>query len=236
MTMLLVMEAIDEGKLKPTDKVMTSEYAASMGGSQIFLEPGEEMTVDEMMKGIAMASGNDASVAMAEKVAGSEKAFVQMMNEKAKELGMKDTHFENSNGLPADNHYTSAYDIALMSQALLQYPGVTKYTGLTKITCVRIPIKSSGLSTRTSWSGSTRGGRAENGIHLGSEVLLVCNGQTRQSARNCGRAWRTEYEDAQCRSDADVRFRIRPVHECPYSEKGRLYRQDSGRKRDGRVA
>ncbi|MFD3273371.1 D-alanyl-D-alanine carboxypeptidase family protein [Paenibacillus dendritiformis] len=129
MTMLLVMEAMDEGKLKPTDKVTTSEYAASMGGSQIFLEPGEEMTVDEMMKGIAMASGNDASVAMAEKVAGSEKAFVQMMNEKAKELGMKDTHFENSNGLPADNHYTSAYDIALMSQALLQYPGVTKYTG-----------------------------------------------------------------------------------------------------------
>ncbi|WP_019422857.1 serine hydrolase [Paenibacillus sp. OSY-SE] len=129
MTMLLVMEAIDEGKLKLSDKVSTSEYAASMGGSQIFLEPGEEMTVEEMMKGIAMASGNDASVAMAEKIAGSEKAFVQMMNDRAKELGMKNTHFENCNGLPAENHYTSAHDIALMSQALMQYPNVTKYTG-----------------------------------------------------------------------------------------------------------
>ena len=81
MTMLLTMEAIDEGQLKWTDKVRTSEYAASMGGSQIFLEPGEEMTVDEMLKGIAMASGNDASVAMAEKIAGSEEGFVKMMNE-----------------------------------------------------------------------------------------------------------------------------------------------------------
>ena len=129
MTMLLIMEAIEDGKLKWSDKVSTSEYAASMGGSQIFLEPGEEMTVNEMLKGIAMASGNDASVAMAEKIAGSEQAFVQMMNDKAQELGMKDTHFVNCNGLPADNHYTSAYDIALMSQALMKYPEITKYTG-----------------------------------------------------------------------------------------------------------
>ncbi|WP_245595992.1 D-alanyl-D-alanine carboxypeptidase family protein [Paenibacillus taiwanensis] len=129
MTMLLIMESVKDGKLKMTDKVRTSEYAASMGGSQIFLEPGEEMTVQEMLKGIAMASGNDASVAMAEKIAGSEQAFVQMMNEKAKQLGMKDTHFVNCNGLPANNHYTSAYDIALMSQALLQYPEITKFTG-----------------------------------------------------------------------------------------------------------
>ncbi|UHA76213.1 D-alanyl-D-alanine carboxypeptidase [Paenibacillus sp. 481] len=130
MTMLLVMEAVDQGKLKLTDRVSTSEYAASMGGSQIFLEPGEEMTVNDMLKGVALASGNDASVALAEKVAGSEKAFVQMMNDKAKQLGMKNTNFMNCNGLPADNHYTSAHDIALMSQALLQYPNVTKYTGL----------------------------------------------------------------------------------------------------------
>ena len=104
MTMLLTMEAIDQGKLKLNDKVTTSEYAASMGGSQIFLEPGEEMTVDQLLKGVAMASGNDASVALAEKIAGTEKAFVNMMNEKAKELGLKDTHFSNCNGLPVENH------------------------------------------------------------------------------------------------------------------------------------
>ena len=129
MTMLLTMEAIDEGQLKWTDKVRTSEYAASMGGSQIFLEPGEEMTVDEMLKGIAMASGNDASVAMTEKIAGSEEGFVKMMNEKAAELGMKDTHFVTCNGLPAENHYTSAHDIAVMSRELLKYDQITKYTG-----------------------------------------------------------------------------------------------------------
>lgn len=130
MTMLLIMEAIDEGRLKLTDKVQASEYAASMGGSQIFLEPGEEMTVDEMLKGIAMASGNDASVAMAEKIAGSEEGFVKMMNEKAAELGMKDTHFVNCNGLPAENHYTSAHDIAVMSRELLKYEKITDYTGI----------------------------------------------------------------------------------------------------------
>lgn len=129
MTMLLVMEAIDHGKLKMDDKVRTSEYAASMGGSQIFLEPGEEMTVHDMMKGIAMASGNDASVAMAEKLAGSEQAFVQMMNERAQQLGMKNTHFANCNGLPADNHYSSAQDIAIMSRELLKHEEITQFTG-----------------------------------------------------------------------------------------------------------
>ncbi|OXM88130.1 D-alanyl-D-alanine carboxypeptidase family protein [Paenibacillus rigui] len=129
MTMLLVMEALDQGKLKMDDKVRTSEYAASMGGSQIFLEPGEEMTVQDMLKGIAMASGNDASVAMAEKLAGSEKAFVQQMNDRAQQLGMKNTHFANPNGLPADGHYSSAYDIALMSQELLKHEEITKFTG-----------------------------------------------------------------------------------------------------------
>lgn len=129
MTMLLTMEAIDEGKLKMTDMVRTSEYAASMGGSQIFLEPGEEMTVNEMLKGIAMASGNDASVAMAEKIAGTEQAFVQMMNDKAQELGLKDTHFVNCNGLPAENHYSSAHDIAVISRELLKHSEITKYTG-----------------------------------------------------------------------------------------------------------
>lgn len=129
MTMLLVMEALDQGKVKMDEKVRTSEYAASMGGSQIFLEPGEEMTVQDMLKGIAMASGNDASVAMAEKIAGSEEAFIRMMNERAEQLGMKSTHFVNPNGLPAQNHYSSAYDIALMSKELLKHEEITKFTG-----------------------------------------------------------------------------------------------------------
>jgi D-alanyl-D-alanine carboxypeptidase (penicillin-binding protein 5/6) len=129
MTMLLVMEALDQGKIKMDEKVRTSEYAASMGGSQIFLEPGEEMTVEDMLKGIAMASGNDASVAMAEKLSGSEQAFVQAMNDRAQQLGMKNTHFVNPNGLPADNHYSSAYDIAIMSQELLKHEEITKFTG-----------------------------------------------------------------------------------------------------------
>jgi D-alanyl-D-alanine carboxypeptidase (penicillin-binding protein 5/6) len=130
MTMLLIMEAIDQGKIKWDEKVSTSEYAASMGGSQIFLESGEEMSVQEMLKGIAMASGNDASVAMAEKLAGSEENFVQMMNERAEQLGMKNTHFSNCNGLPVANHYSSAHDIAIMSRELLKHEEITKYTGV----------------------------------------------------------------------------------------------------------
>ncbi|MFF2482098.1 D-alanyl-D-alanine carboxypeptidase family protein [Paenibacillus sp. NPDC058071] len=130
MTMLLIMESLDNGVIKLTDKVQASEYAASMGGSQIFLEPGEEMTVDEMIKGIALASGNDASVAMAEKLAGSEQQFVARMNEKAKELGLQNTHFANCNGLPTAEHYTSAHDIAVMSKELLKHSEITNYTGL----------------------------------------------------------------------------------------------------------
>ncbi|MDO3677096.1 D-alanyl-D-alanine carboxypeptidase family protein [Paenibacillus ehimensis] len=130
MTMLLIMEALDQGKINLDEKVRTSEYAASMGGSQIFLEAGEEMTVREMLKGIALASGNDASVAMAEKIAGTEEAFVRMMNERAAQLGMKNTHFANANGLPAENHVSSAYDIALMSRELLKHEEITQYTGL----------------------------------------------------------------------------------------------------------
>jgi serine-type D-Ala-D-Ala carboxypeptidase (penicillin-binding protein 5/6) len=130
MTMLLIMEAIDRGSLKLTDKVRTSEHAASMGGSQIFLEPGETMSVDEMLKGIAMASGNDACVAMAEHLAGTEQAFVEKMNKRAAELGLKNTHFVNTNGLPAESHYSSAADIATISRELLKHEQITKYTGL----------------------------------------------------------------------------------------------------------
>lgn len=129
MTMLLTMEALKDGKIKLADKVRTSVYAASMGGSQIFLEPGEEMTVNDMLKGIAMASGNDASVAIAEKLGGTEAEFVAMMNAKAAQLGLKDTHFANCNGLPAADHYSSAHDIAVMSRELLKYGDITKYTG-----------------------------------------------------------------------------------------------------------
>ncbi|WP_035425802.1 D-alanyl-D-alanine carboxypeptidase family protein [Halalkalibacterium ligniniphilum] len=130
MTMLLIMEAIDYGKLSYEDKVRTSERAASMGGSQVFLEAGEEMTVRDMLKAIAVASGNDASVAMAEHLAGTEEEFVALMNERAKELGLKNTHFINSNGLPAENHYTTAYDLAMISKELLKYEEITTFTGI----------------------------------------------------------------------------------------------------------
>ncbi|MBT2686966.1 D-alanyl-D-alanine carboxypeptidase [Bacillus sp. ISL-47] len=129
MTMLLIMEAIDEGKLSWDEKIRTSEYAASMGGSQIFLEPGEEMTTKQMLQGIAIGSGNDASVAMAERIAGSEEAFVEMMNKKAKELGLKNTKFQNPTGLPAEDHYSTAYDMAMMAKELLKYEDITKFTG-----------------------------------------------------------------------------------------------------------
>lgn len=129
MTMLLIMESLDEGKISYDEKVRASEYAASMGGSQIFLEPGEEMTVKELLEGIAIGSGNDASVAMAERIAGSEEAFIEMMNKKAKELGLKDTKFQNTTGLPVDDHYSSAHDMAIMSKELLKYEDITKYTG-----------------------------------------------------------------------------------------------------------
>lgn len=129
MTMLLIMEAIDKGKLSLKEKIRTSEYAASMGGSQIFLEPGEEMTTDQMLQGIAIGSGNDAAVAMAERIGGSEEGFVKMMNAKAKSLGLKDTLFQNATGLPAENHYSTAHDMAIMGKELLKYSLITKYTG-----------------------------------------------------------------------------------------------------------
>lgn len=127
MTMLLICEALDSGKIKLDDKVQISENAASMGGSQIFLEPGETQDINTLLKGIAVASANDGCVAMAEHIAGSVEGFVDMMNKKAQELGMKDTHFANTNGLPVENHYTSAHDIALMSRELLKHDVIHKY-------------------------------------------------------------------------------------------------------------
>ena len=129
MTMLLIMEAIDSGKIKPGDMVTTSEHAASMGGSQIFLEVGEQMLVDDMLKAIAVASGNDAAVAMAEHIAGTEPAFVELMNKRAAELGCKNTHFINCNGLDeTEEHYSSARDISLISAELLKHPKIKEYT------------------------------------------------------------------------------------------------------------
>ena len=128
MTMLLIFEALEEGKIKLEDQVTVSEHAASMGGSQVFLEPYEKQSVDTMLKCIAIASANDACVAMAEYVAGSEEAFVNQMNERAKSLGMKNTHFVNCNGLDAEGHKLSAYDVALMSRELLiKHPQVHGY-------------------------------------------------------------------------------------------------------------
>lgn len=128
MSMLLIMEALEDGKIQWNEKVRTSEYAASMGGSQVFLEEGEEMTVDELLRAISISSANDASVAMAERIAGSEKQFVKMMNQKAKELGLKDTKFQNATGLPAKNHYSSARDMAILAKELLKHEKITNYT------------------------------------------------------------------------------------------------------------
>lgn len=127
MTILLICEALESGKIKEDDDVQISEVASSMGGSQIFLEPGEIQKVDTLLKSIAVASANDACVAMAEYVGGSVEEFVVLMNKRAKELGMNDTNFVNTNGLPVDNHYTSAYDIALMSKELLKHKKISKY-------------------------------------------------------------------------------------------------------------
>lgn len=129
MSILLIMEQIDSGNLSYTDTVNCSENARSMGGSQIWLDPRETLTVDEMLKAICVVSANDCVVAMAEHIAGSEEAFVQMMNDKAKKLGMNDTTFKNCHGIDEDGHVTSAYDIALMSKELLtKHPNITKYT------------------------------------------------------------------------------------------------------------
>lgn len=132
MTLLLVMEAIDEGKLSLSDSVNISAYAASMGGSQVFLEEGEEMSVEDLIKCTVIASANDAAVALAEAVSGSEEAFVRSMNERAAELGLKNTVFENTTGLDdtTKNHVSSAMDIAIMSRELIKHELITKYSSL----------------------------------------------------------------------------------------------------------
>ena len=129
MTLLLVMEAVDSGRLSPDEMVTVSTHAAGMGGSQVYLKEGEQLSVSEMIKCVTVVSGNDCAVALAEHLAGSETAFVSQMNQRARELGMADTNFVNCTGLPAQGHVTSAYDIALMSRELiLNHPNIRQYT------------------------------------------------------------------------------------------------------------
>lgn len=128
MSMILIMEEIEKGKLKWNDVLVTSEYAASMGGSQIFLQPNEKMSVTDLFKAVAVGSANDATVVFAEKIAGTEDKFVELMNKKAKELGLKDTNFKNAVGLDEANHYSSAYDMAFMARYLVKYDQIFRYT------------------------------------------------------------------------------------------------------------
>lgn len=186
MTLLLVMEALDSGKIKLTDTVTTSEHAASMGGSDIWLEPGETMSVDDMLKATVIASANDAAVALAEYVSGSEEEFLQQMNNRAEELGMKDTVFKNCNGLDEDGHVTSAYDVALMSRELMKHKKIFDYTktwidylrdGKTQLVNTNKLIKSykgiTGLKTGTTGkAGSCISATAErDGVSLIAVVL-----------------------------------------------------------------
>jgi D-alanyl-D-alanine carboxypeptidase (penicillin-binding protein 5/6) len=202
MTLLLVMEAIDAGKIKLDDMVSTSERAASMGGSQIFLEVGEQMTVEDMLKSVIIASANDAACALAEFVSGSEEAFVKAMNDRAAELGMKNTTFENTNGLDdtAQNHLTSARDIALMSAELIKHKKILEYSsiwmdtvrngefGLTNTNrLVRFYRGCTGLKTgSTSKAGFCISATAErDGMHL---VAVIMGAETRDIRNNAAAA------------------------------------------------
>lgn len=129
MSMLLIMEALEKGNITLDEEITASVNASSMGGSQIFLKVGEKMKVEDLLKGIAIGSGNDATVAMAERIAGTEEAFVKMMNDRAKELGLKNTNFKNSTGLDAENHYSTAYDMVMMAKELIKHKKILEFTG-----------------------------------------------------------------------------------------------------------
>ena len=170
MTILLLMEAIDSGKLSYTDKIPCSEKAAGMGGSQIWLDVREELTVDEMLKAICVVSANDCTVAMAEYLAGSEEAFVNQMNAKAKELGMNDTTFKNCHGIDEDGHVTSAYDIALMSRELL-----TKHPSITKYTTIYMDSLRDGKSSLVNTNKLVRNYKGATGLKTGSTSVALYN-------------------------------------------------------------
>lgn len=170
MTILLIMEAIDSGKLSYTDKIPCSEKAAGMGGSQIWLDVREELTVDEMLKAICVVSANDCTVAMAEYLAGTEEAFVEQMNSKAKELGMNDTTFKNCHGIDEDGHVTSAYDIALMSRELL-----TKHPSITKYTTIYMDSLRDGKSSLVNTNKLVRNYKGATGLKTGSTSVALYN-------------------------------------------------------------
>ena len=170
MSILLIMEAIDSGTLSYTDKIPCTEAAAAMGGSQIWLDVREELTVDEMLKAICVVSANDCTVAMAEYLCGSQEAFVEKMNTKAQELGMKDTSFKNCHGLDEDGHLTSAYDIALMSRELLnKHPSITKYT------TIWMDNLRDGKSQLVNTNKLIRNYRGMTGLKTGSTSLALYN-------------------------------------------------------------
>lgn len=130
MTMLLLMEKLESGDIKLTDEVVISKHASSMGGTQIFIEEGKKVNVETLLKGIAVASANDAAVAIAEYIGGTEEVFVKMMNDKARELGCKNTTFKNPHGLDEEGHYTTAYDMSLIARELLKHPNILKITSI----------------------------------------------------------------------------------------------------------
>ena len=170
MTILLIMEAIDYGRLAYTDKIPCSENASSMGGSQIWLDVKEELTVDEMLKAICVVSANDCTVAMAEYLTGSEEAFVDQMNKRAKELGMNDTTFKNCHGIDEDGHVTSSYDIALMSrELLLKHPDITKYT------TIWMDTLRDGKSQLVNTNKLIRNYKGATGLKTGSTSLALYN-------------------------------------------------------------
>lgn len=202
MTLLLVTEAIDSGKISLADMVTVSKEAAEKGGSQIWLEVGEQMSVDDLLKASAVASANDACEALAEYVAGSSDAFVRQMNERAKQLGMNDTHFENCTGLDdtVENHVTSAYDVALMSRELLRHQRITGYTtiwmdslrnGETQLVntnkLIRFYEGATGLKTgTTSKAGCCVSASAKRGdLHL---IAVVLGSDTSDDRFNAARA------------------------------------------------
>ena len=170
MSILLIMEALDSNKISLTDKVPCSENAANMGGSQIWLDVREELSVDEMLKAICVASANDCTVAMAEYLCGSEKAFVEKMNERAKQLGMNDTCFKNCHGLDTDGHITSSYDISLMSRELLKnHPSITNYT------TIWMDTLRDGKSELTNTNKLIRNYKGATGLKTGSTGLALYN-------------------------------------------------------------
>ena len=170
MTILLIMEAIDSGKLNYTDQIPCSENASSMGGSQIWLDTKETLSVDEMLKAICVVSANDCTVAMAEYLAGSEENFVNQMNAKAKELGMNDTIFKNCHGIDEDGHVSSSYDIALMSRELLEkHPNITKYT------TIYMDSLRDGKSELVNTNKLVRNYKGATGLKTGSTSLALYN-------------------------------------------------------------